>query len=139
MGADLCLISIPGFYPNPKRREEIRAAFTGDITIPECIKDILGMEGEEDKEVIDAWRDAVLAGFDGLTNSREITSVYTHTDHGIYDEGFVWVTGGMSWGDDLSAYFARFQCMSYSPVYPLLVKWAKEDRAEALQKINDGL
>lgn len=124
MGADLLMISIPGFMPNPERRNRIVALIAECTEIPEEVIDILGCDDADPAQTREAWEYAVLDAFDALDGSREIATVATHSDR-----SWVYVTGGFSHGDDPSDYYQGFSLMHYGEILEEMQKWATEDRA----------
>jgi hypothetical protein len=127
MGADLILVSVPGFVPTPERREALVKLLETENLDYEEIRDMLGLGDDPQNEVNAAIRETILQAFDAIFNgSREVTTVPAWGGNPSLD--YVYVTGGMSWGDTPSDAYNGFGCMTFEPTINLLNQWNREDK-----------
>lgn len=117
MGADLLLISIT--EKHPERTLEDRLAIVGVITPEEATRlfegaiqtswaewaDDMGEAGSELEWVQAKLREALEAIHGG---SREVTWIQAGDQHSPR----IWVTGGMSWGDNPTEVWDAFQVLA---------------------------
>ena len=116
MGADFSLATVPAFQLTDKRLKTLSAL-------------VKAQEVNEDPEADDdmvAFRDAAyecVQCLRSIINGREIDTITLDgADH------YVWITGGMSWGDPpTDAYEPLSSLSEFEPVWKQMLKWARAD------------
>lgn len=124
MGADFCFASLPAFRLTDKRLEEL-LALVEKIDVGE---DPLGEDPEADNDMV-CIRDAAYEGVKMLRDFITGREVETITMDGA--EYFMWVTGGMSWGEPPTDAYEPFINMSeFDAVEQKMLEWSKADFKE---------
>lgn len=112
MGADFIYAITPVFKMTPERRkaamEHIEQAYNSRAS-------------DSDGEYIKNGAEAAIERYEDFSESRETSQLELAGC-------FVFITGGLSWGDSPTEAYDHFNAIGECPgLYELLEKWSKED------------